>query len=556
MAESSTPVLAAGIETFIYPGDTEPVLAGVDLSLGAGTLTAVLGGSGSGKSTLGRLIAGWLLPGNGGSLTGFLDLGGTRLQFTGEADPRINPGTWGRVVGFVPQDAVAALSSVRATVAEELAFGLENVGMDRAGMAAAVGRTASRVGLDHLLDKDPARLSGGELRRLAIGCAVISGPAVLVMDEPFASLDREGSESLALLVRNLVKDGTAVVVLSQRVDDLLLDADTWVLLSGGTVAITGTPAQVAGSGELATAGVVSPRPGTGASVLPVPEALGNGAPGLDARVAGATVLSASALGAMVPRPPAVELRGVSFSYRQQRRRWLKTEPDPAAAVVLQNLNMEVRAGEIVAVTGANGAGKSTLLRHLNGLLQPTAGTVLVKGQDIAGHPTGRVSGDVGLLFQQPRDQLFERTVEREVRFGVERWPVRRKPGRLPVFTWTAAQGAAGRHRHDSATERAVSEALAAVGLDHLAGRHPAELPASHQRLLALATVLARRPSVLALDEPTVALDGHGLAVLDRVVRCAAAEGAAVVLVTHDLEYARSLAHRLVHLESGRALTSQ
>ncbi len=520
MAECSAPALVAGIETFVYPGDTEPVLAGVELSLAAGTLTAVLGGSGSGKSTLGRLIAGWLPPGSGGSLTGFLDLGGTRLTFTGAAaDPRINPGSWGRMVGLVPQDAAAALSSVRATVAEELAFGLENAGVDRAEMTAAVRRTAAVIGLDHLLDKDPARLSGGELRRLAIGCAVISGPAVLVMDEPFASLDREGAESLAVLVRNLVMEGTAVLVLSQRADELLLDADTWLLLTGGTVAVAGMPAEVTATGALATAGVAGPWPGAGTGTLPsAPDAPGSSAP----------VFGATALGAPVPFLPAIELRGVSFTYPQQRRRWLKTAPGPAAAPVLQDLSLAVGAGEILAVTGANGAGKSTLLRHLNGLLQPTAGTVLVNGQDIAGHPTGRVSGDVGILFQQPRDQLFERTVEREVLFGL---------------------------RQDAAAERAAYQALAAVGLDHLADRHPAELPASHQRLLALATVLARRPSVLALDEPTVALDGHGLAVLDRVVRCAAEEGTAVVLVTHDLEYARSTAHRHVHLDSGRLLTA-
>ena len=136
-----------------------------------------------------------------------------------------------------------------------------------------------------------------------------------------------------------------------------------------------------------------------------------------------------------------------------------------------------------------------------------------------------VAAPVGLLFQQPRDQLFERTVEREVRFGLG--------------------------RDGLAADQAVQRALAAVGLDHLAGRHPAELPASQQRLLALATVLARRPSVLALDEPTVSLDGPGLDRLDRVVRSTTADGTAVVLVTHDLDYARSIAHRLVCLEAGR-----
>lgn len=533
MAERSTPALAAGIETFVYPGETEPVLAGVELSLAAGTLTGVLGGSGSGKSTLGRLLAGWLLPGAGGALGGFLDLGGTRLLFTGKAaDPRINPGSWGRVVGFVPQDSAAALSTVRETVAEELAFGLENAGVERAMMADAVRRTASLIGLAHLLDKAPETLSGGQLRRLAIGCAVISGPAVLVMDEPFASLDRAGAESLADLVRDLVKGGTAVVVLSQRVDGLLLDADTWLLLTGGTIAVTGTPAEVTGAGVLEAAGVISPRPAPGSSsVPPVPCCPDPSDP----------VLAAQVPVDAVPSPPALELRNVSFTYgRSKRHRFFRTGA-AAAAPVLHGLSLSVGKGEIVAITGANGAGKSTLLRHLNGLLQPTAGSVLVNGRTIGGQPAGRVSGEVGLLFQQPRDQLFERTVEREVRFGLDRH--RRRP---------AAHGG-GTGRHDGAEATAVHSALAAVGLENHSGRHPAELPASHQRLLALATVLARRPSVLALDEPTVALDGHGLATLDSVVRCAAAEGTAVVLVTHDLEYARSIAHRLVHLDSGRLL---
>ncbi len=506
MAQTPPPALAAGINRFVFPGEAESVLADINLTIAPGTLTAVLGGSGSGKSTLGRLLAGWLLPGDGGALSGFLELAGTRVQFTGTAaDPRIDPGSWGRHVGLAPQDPAAALSTVRATVAEELAFGLENAGVDRESMAGAVRHTAALTGLAHLLDRDPATLSGGQLRRLAIGCAVIQGPAVLVMDEPFASLDTDGAEVLAALVRNLVQDGTAVVIMSQRVDAFLHNADTWLVLAGGTVAAAGTPAEIVAAGALEMAGVVRPRPLKG---LRTPA--GAGYP------------------AAVDSPPALELRDVSFMYRRtQRRGWFEAQPGPPADPVLHRISLTLKAGEILAVAGPNGAGKSTLLRHLNGLLQPTMGSVLVNGRNIGGHPAGQVARDVGLLFQQPRDQLFERTVEREVRFGLER------PG--------------------PAADQAVQHALAAVGLEHLAGRHPAELPASQQRLLALATVLARRPSVLALDEPTIALDGHGLARLDRVVRSTTAEGTAVVLVTHDLDYARSTAHRLVRLEAGRLL---
>ncbi|MDQ0769623.1 energy-coupling factor transporter ATP-binding protein EcfA2 [Pseudarthrobacter defluvii] len=502
-------MLAAGIRRFTFHDGHAPALHDLAVSFPPGSFTAVLGASGSGKSTLGRLLAGWLPPGGYGTLSGFLELDGTRLEFDGgQGDPRINPAGWGRQVGFVPQDPATVLSTVRATVAEELAFGLENAGVERGNMVAAVERTAGLLGLASLLDQDPARLSGGQQRRLAIGCAIIAGPPVLVMDEPFASLDAAGIKELAALVRDLLKRGTAVVILSQTVDPLLQEADTWVVLSDGTATASGPPAGL-DTGSLPPA---IRRPGSLPAGTPP---LGTPPPPQAA--------------AVEPGPPALQLQGVSFGYavpaRGRKRR--KAAAQDARTLVLEDINLAVQPGEIVAVTGPNGAGKSTFLRHLNGLLRPTSGSVAVRGTDIAGAPVGTTAASVGLLFQQPRDQLFERTVLREVGFGLDR-----------------LVGPA------TAKERAAA-ALAAVGLAGAADDHPAELPASAQRLLALATVLARRPVVLALDEPTVALDGDGLALLDAAVRSAAAEGAAVVLVTHDLGYARSAAHRILALDGGR-----
>jgi len=503
------PVLAAGIRSFTFHDDETTALRDVTVSFAAGSFTAIVGASGSGKSTLGRLLAAWLPPGGHGALAGFLELSGSRLEFDGgPSDPRIDPAQWGRHVGFVPQDPATVLSTVRSTVAEELAFGLENSGMERAAMKAAVGRTAALLGLHDQLEQDPARLSGGQLRRLAIGCAIITGPPVLVMDEPFASLDAAGADGLAAVVRDLLARGTAVVILSQAIDPLLLEAGTWVVLSGGTVTGSGPPAAMrTGSGVLPPA-IRRPAP------VQAPAAVSR--PG-------------------VPQKgmPALQLRGVDFAYPAgpgARRRLRKAGPtgEPGGPPpVLRGADLAVQPGEIVAVTGPNGAGKSTLLRHFNGLLRPTAGSVLVRGADISGAPVGRTAASVGLLFQQPRDQLFERSALREVSFGLARL----------VGPALAAQRA--------------TAALASVGLADAAQEHPAELPASAQRLLALATVLARKPAVLALDEPTVALDGDGLALLDANVRLAAAEGAAVVLVTHDLGYARSVAHRTVALDGGR-----
>ncbi|WP_308932189.1 ATP-binding cassette domain-containing protein [Arthrobacter sp. SLBN-112] len=503
------PVLAAGIRSFTFHDDERAALRDVAVSFAAGSFTAILGASGSGKSTLGRLLAAWLPPGSHGVLAGFLELSSSRLDFDGgPEDPRIDPAQWGRHVGFVPQDPATVLSTVRSTVAEELAFGLENSGMDRAAMRAAVERTAALLGLQDQLGQDPARLSGGQLRRLAIGCAIITGPPVLVMDEPFASLDAAGVDGLAAVVRDLLARGTAVVILSQAIDPLLLEAGTWVVLSGGTVTGSGPPAVM----------------GAGSGVLP---------PAI--RRPAAPVAAVAGPRPVVPQTgtPALQLRDVAFAYpavqgagRRRRKNVQAGEPG-GPAVVLRDVHLAAHPGEIVAVTGPNGAGKSTLLRHFNGLLRPAAGAVYVRGTDISGVPVGRTAASVGLLFQQPRDQLFERSALREVGFGLARL----------VGPALAAQRAAA--------------ALEAVGLADAAHEHPAELPASAQRLLALATVLARKPAVLALDEPTVALDGDGLALLDAAVRLAAAEGAAVVLVTHDLGYARSAAHRIVALDGGR-----
>ena len=487
-------VLAARIGSFSFHGETTPALHDLDLSIRPGVLTAVLGGSGSGKTTLGKLLAGWHRPGQSGTLTGSLTLAGEPLEFRGrEDDPRINPSAWSTRVGYVPQDAAAILSTVRSTVAEELAFGLENRGTPRPDMLRAVADTAELTGLAALLDRDPVALSGGELRRLAMACAVIQNPGVLVLDEPLASLDAAGIIQVRELINRLTGAGTAVVLLSQSADGLARSAGHWIILGGGTATASGLPRDLIRSAELARTGAVLQ----------------------------AVTHTVPAVRATAPEPaaaPVLELEGLGFGY--------PGTGDATREPLLRDLGLTVGPGEIVAITGPNGAGKSTLLRHLNGLLRPHTGEVRVQGQSIDGKPTGRIAASVGLLFQHPRDQLFERTVLREVSFGL-----RRLHGRD-----------AGARAH---------EALEAVGLSGDAQTHPAELPASKQRLLALATVLARRPAVLALDEPTVGLDRHGLDRLDHAVAAAAARGAAIVMVTHDAAYARATAHRVLELDGGR-----
>jgi energy-coupling factor transport system ATP-binding protein len=519
------PLLQARIAEFSYHGDDASVLRDLEVDAVPGTHMAVLGGSGSGKSTLGRLLAGWLSGGHAGRFRGSLRLGAAASAAAGDSapiifhgapdDPRINPSLWSEHVGYVPQDAAALLSTVGSTVAEELAFGLENRGMDRRLMQDAVLRAAEAAGLAALLERDPATLSGGELRRLAVACAAITRPGVLVLDEPLGSLDEAGAVSVSALIRGLTDSGTAVIILSQTVDELALTAAQWIVLDGGTVTARGTPGGLAGSPGLLQSGVVLParaRDGSGH----VRRAAGPD-PADQRRRTEQHRLTEQGHCAGTATPAALELERIAFGFPAGRR--------GKGPRVLADLSLAVRAGEVVAVTGPNGAGKSTLLRHFNGLLRPDRGCVRIDGADIAGIPTGKVADRVGLLFQHPRDQLFERTVLREVLFGLER---------------KSGPEAAAKAR----------TALAAVGLGDQLESHPHELPASRQRLLALATVLAREPKLIALDEPTVGLDRHGLEHLDEAIAAAALRGAAVVIVTHDLAYARATAHRILELREG------
>ncbi|KHL03068.1 ABC transporter ATP-binding protein [Sinomonas humi] len=511
----SSLALGAHVRSFAYDDGCEPLLRNVRLELVPGSLTAVLGASGSGKSTLAKVLAGWAIAGGHGRLDGTLQLGrsGTaeRLDFRGlPDDPRLRLGAWGQHVAYVPQRAADLLTGAAATVGEELAFALEQRGTPRAEMLVQVDSAARAVGLGEFLLRDPRRLSGGEQRRLAIACALVGRPDVVLLDEPSASLDAQGLVALSQLVDTLRTAGAAVVVFSAADDPIARAAGHWLLLEGGAVAAEGPPDEVEGSAAFTASGVLR----EGAATPRAPRLVGGDA---DAPT------------------PLAELDRVTFVYpdahHAERRR--HREVSGPSMPVLDEASFAVLPGEVVALTGPNGAGKSTSLRHLAGLLRPQGGSVRIGGRDILAEPAGRVAATVGTLFQEPRDQLFERTALREVAFGLA----------------GHRRGFLGASR-DEAHTRAL-EALDAVGLVRHADAHPYELSMSEQRLLALATVLARQPRVLLLDEPTVGLDRFGLARLQAAVRRAAEGGAAVVLSTHALAWARRQADRGLVLAKGR-----
>ena len=476
-------------------GRSTPVLDGVDLSVAPGERVLLLGASGSGKSTLLQAWAGVL----GGS-----DEGDQRGTLTVDGRPVAE--TRGRV-GLLLQDPDAQLVLARAR--DDVAFGPENLGVPAAQIAERVDAALRAVGLDLPADAEGARLSGGQRQRLALAGVLALEPAALLLDEPTAQLDPAGVEQVARAVADLVRErALTLVVVEHRVDVWAALVDRVVVLDGGRVVADGPVDDVlAVQGEaLAARGVWVPGrepEHPAAASAPLGEVLVQTA-GLDVQPAGG-------------------------------------EP------IALGLDLEVRAGEVVALTGPNGSGKSTLLLTLAGLLPPSAGSIEALG---VGSPNAWSSADLatrfGVVFQNPEHQFVAGTVREEL--AVAPAVHARAGGDRARRLSTPRAGS-----HDDSPSRAGASPARAdalldrLGLRRLAGVSPFSLSGGEQRRLSVATALATAPPVLLLDEPTFGQDSRTWAELATLLAEHRDAGGAVVMATHDRALVEALGAREVAL---------
>lgn len=214
-------------------------------------------------------------------------------------------------------------------------------------------------------------------------------------------------------------------------------------------------------------------------------------------------------------PAAVELLGLGHVY-----------PDGTRA--LDGVDLIVPVGQRLAIVGQNGSGKSTLVRHLDGLLRPTEGRVIVGGIDAATLKVAELSARVGLVFQDPDKQIFAGSVQAEVGFG---------PRNLG--------------RRGAELEAAVSDAIAAVGLTDLAATNPYDLGYSRRKLLALASILAMGTPIVVFDEPTTGQDARGIGRIQELVSHLATGGRTVITISHDMRFVAESFERVVVMQAGR-----
>ncbi|MGW7523936.1 ABC transporter ATP-binding protein [Streptomyces sp. NPDC054783] len=530
----------------MYDGAAEPAVQGVDFEVPEGELVLLVGPSGVGKSTVLGAVSGLVPHFTGGTLRG-------RVTVAGRDTRTHRPRELADVVGTVGQDPVAHF--VTDTVEEELAYGMESLGLAPEVMRRRVEETLDLLGLAGLRDRPIAALSGGQRQRVAIGSVLTPHPRVLVLDEPTSALDPAAAEEVLAVLQRLVHDlGTTILMAEHRLERVIHYADRAVLLPGrGEAPVVGSLPEV-----MAVSPVYPPVVGLGrlAGWSPLPLTVRDArrhaaelrerlAAAADSRVAGAAraggggPLARAQSSRQAVQPPAGTGAGRRLRFRRRSSAGPTPEtPQPHIAEVrslsvrrarvdaLRRVDLTVAPGETIALMGRNGAGKSTLLGSLVGLVAPGAGNVRVGGVEPHRTAPPDLVRRVGLVPQEPRDLLYADTVADEC-------------------------AAADR---DAAAEPGTCRALVSELLPGITDdTHPRDLSEGQCLALALAVVLTARPPLLLLDEPTRGLDYAAKARLVTVLRGLAAEGHAIVLATHDVELAAELAHRVVLLAEGEVI---
>ncbi|MDV9177862.1 ATP-binding cassette domain-containing protein [Streptomyces sp. W16] len=507
-----------------YDGAPQPAVQGVDFEVPEGELVLLVGPSGVGKSTVLGAVSGLVPHFTGGTLRG-------RVTVAGRDTRTHKPRELADAVGTVGQDPLSHF--VTDTVEDELAYGMESLGIAPEVMRRRVEETLDLLGLADLRDRPLATLSGGQRQRVAIGSVLTPHPRVLVLDEPTSALDPAAAEEVLAVLQRLVHDlGTTVLLAEHRLERVVQYADQVVLLPApGAPPVLGSPAEV-----MAVSPVYPPVVALGrlAEWTPLPLTVRDArrrAGGLRERLAGRE----PARGATPFTGPLPKSRPPSTRWRMRKT----PAPTPARTAEVQALSVRragidalrrvdltIAPGETVALMGRNGAGKSTLLNTLVGLVAPTSGSVRVGG--LAPHRTAPrdLVRRVGLVPQEPRDLLYADTVAAEC--AAADADARATPGTCRAL---------------------VSDLLPGV----TDGTHPRDLSEGQRLALALAIVLTARPPLLLLDEPTRGLDYAAKSRLVAILRALAAEGHAIVLATHDVELAAELAHRVVLLADGEMI---
>jgi energy-coupling factor transport system ATP-binding protein len=492
--------------SYTYPQTTRPVLRHINLSLPEGSLSLIAGPSGAGKSTLLRCINGLVPHFSGGLLEGTI--------LVDRMNPvLVTPQVMSQHVGFVFQDPEAQF--VVDHVEDEIAFALENSAMPRQDMRIRVEEVLDLLDLAPLRERPLNTLSGGEKQRVAIASALALRPRVLVLDEPTSQLDPKSAEDvLNALVRLNTDLGLTIVLAEHRMERVLAFVDTIVFVPDHEAKLlVGCPQEVLPQMDLSPPLITL---GKALNWTPLPLTIKEGM-----RLARneQNRIHKPATSTVQPQPttmPFLQVRKLEIAYQGK--------------MVVRGIDLDVYTGEIVALMGRNGAGKTTLLKSMVGLVKPHKGKITLSGTSIAGHHIADICRQVGYLPQDPNALLFADTVAEELAITL-------------------------RNHGISADTTSVPRLLEQLGLQDKAQRYPRDLSTGERQRVALGAITITHPGALLLDEPTRGLDYVAKQKLVELLQQWRSEGTAIVIVTHDVEFAAMVANRVVLMSQGEIIAN-
>lgn len=482
--------------SFKYPKSGKAILQDISLQIPEGAVTLVAGSSGSGKSTLLRSLNGLVPHFTGGEISG-------SIEVCGQNPTLIGPEKMAQWVSFVFQEPESQFIYDR--VEDEIAFALERAGLTRAEMQSRVNSACQSLGLDGLQSRRIATLSGGEKQRVAIASALVTQPRLLILDEPTSQLDPEGAEDILQVILNLQEQlGLTVLLSEHRLERVLPYVSHIVFLPGDGTAQEGTPQQV-----LPLMSQVPPLIQIGKALdlspLPVrPEDFSNNF--MIHAVKGSKSIT------RFHSSVTLQVSDLSVAINQNK--------------ILKKVSLAIHQGEILVMMGPNGAGKTTLLRAILGLI-PSEGTREVLGRNIEGDSLNSTIRQIAYLPQNPNDLLFSESVLDELKVTL------------------------ANHDLDLPPEQ-LQQHLQNLELDGLSNNYPRDLSVGERQRVALAAITIYDPPIILLDEPTRGLDYGNKQRLVQLLQRWKEQKKAILVITHDVEFAALLADTVITLDGGES----
>ena len=500
--------------TFGYPGEKD-VLKGVNMRVERGEFIVLCGKSGSGKTTLLRHLKTVLSP--HGKKTGEVLFDGTPIEQVSLSDQSAK-------IGYVMQNPDSQI--VTDKVWHELAFGLESLGCDQATMRLRVAEMASYFGIQDWFHRSVSELSGGQKQLLNLASIMAMQPEALILDEPTSQLDPIAASDFLNTVRKINRElGTTVIITEHRLEDIFHAADRVIVMDEGEIIASDVPARVGAMLKNRNDDMFAAMPapvrvfyGTGASG-DCPLTVRDGRNWLSREME--NVQSAQ----MEPEKPIDEDAEAALKVKEIWFRYEKDLPD-----VLRGVSFEAPKGALFAIVGGNGTGKSTLLKAICGVCPPYRGKIELGGKKIRDFKRGELfRNNLSMLPQDPQSLFVKKSVREDLR------------EMLPL----------GDHDAD-AKIAAIAEKCE---IAHLLDRHPYDLSGGEQQRAALAKVLLTNPKIMLLDEPTKGIDAFFKEKLARVLKKLIADGMAVIMVSHDVEFCARYADYVSMFFDGQILTT-